>query len=310
VKLLQTLMRAVPLLAYAPFRNGVVTLRRGSLARKACVAVLKLAAGSWRGHLARRVSEIRPLDMPQLVFRSVDSMVLDAVYWFGVQGYEGRVADVWVALCRRARAVLEVGGNVGLFTVIGAHASTARYTVVEPVPAIAAVLQENLRRNGLARVELLQAAAIPESVAREVILHIPDEGRGVPVGSHLTEGVEVTARASAGSVRVAGYPFRDLLAGRDLIKIDAEGIEARLLESARDTILAERPTLLIEILPSATRLAALIAELAQEVGYSIHILPEWGSDTIVTVAANTFTAALPARFHSKDVVLSAAPLPV
>jgi FkbM family methyltransferase len=310
LKLLDAIARRVPLAVYKPFRIGVVSLRRSSLRRKVCVVVLKLAARAHRGHLAARLPDVRPLDAPQLVFRSVDSMVMDAVYWFGVKGYEGRVADVWVALCSRAGAVLEIGGNVGLFTVIGAHACVAPYTVVEPVPAIAAVLHDNLARNGLTRVEILQAAAIPGTVPTEVTLNIPDEGRSAPVGSHLTEGVEVQGRSSRQRIRVMGRPFRDLIAGRDLVKIDAEGIEAKLLESARDIILAERPTLLIEILPSATQLAALVTEFARAAGYAIHILPEWGSDTVVTVAADAFTAALPARFNSKDIVLSTAALPV
>jgi hypothetical protein len=142
--------------------------------------MLKLPVRAHRGQLAALRPEIRPLDAPPFVFRSVDSMVVDAVYWFGVKGYEGRVADVWAALCRRACAVLEIGGNVGLFTVIGAHASDGPYTVVEPVPAIARVLRDNLARNGVSRVEVLQAAAIPGTERVEVTLSIPNKGRGAP----------------------------------------------------------------------------------------------------------------------------------
>ncbi len=263
---------------------------------------------AFRGRLSARLTEIRPIDRASLVFRSTDSMVMDAVYWSGVQGYEGIVATVWATLCRRAQSVLEVGGNVGLFTVIGANASGASYTVLEPVPRNVAVLRENLGLNGLNRVEVLHAAAIPGAAPAEVTLNIPDEGRDAPVGAHLTEGVEVEGRSSSNRIRVAGLPFRDLLAGRDLLKIDAEGIEAELLESARDIILAHRPTMVVEVLPEATRLAALIAELATAAGYLIHVVPEWGSETIVTVAARDFTASSPGQYHSKDVVLSTTPI--
>ncbi|HET7883638.1 MAG TPA: FkbM family methyltransferase [Acetobacteraceae bacterium] len=235
---------------------------------------------------------------------------MDAIYWFGVQGYEGKVADVWVALCRKAHAILEIGGNVGLFTVLGARDSSAPYTVAEPVAAISAVLRSNLARNGLAHVEVLEVAVIPDSAPAEVALNVPDEKRDAPVGAHLIEGVEVYNRSSERKIMVSGRPFRDLIAGRDLVKIDAEGIEAKLLDSARDIILRERPTLLIEVLPSATSLAALIRDLARTAGYTIFIVPEWGSDTIASVAAGDFTSELPARFRSKDIVLSMAPLPV
>jgi FkbM family methyltransferase len=301
---LHALARTVPLSYYYPLRRGAVALRRGSLPRSACIAVLKLAATARRGRLAGELSEIRPLDLPEVTFRPIDSMVMDAVYWFGVQGYEGKLADVWVNFCGHARSVLEVGGNVGLFSVIGARATAGRYSVVEPVPGIAAVLRDNLLRNGLGRVEVIQGAAIAAETPREVVLSIPDEGRAAPVGSHLIEGVEISGRSSAAQIRVAGVPFRSLVAGRDLIKIDAEGIEAELLSAARDIILAERPTLVIELLPSATKLAALLGELARVAGYAIHIVPQWGSDTIVTIAAETLTADMPSRHNAKDVVLS------
>ena len=110
-------------------------------ARIAATLVLRRAARANRHHLARQLTEIRPLDAPTLSFESVDSMVMDAVFWFGVRGYEGIVARVWTALCHQSHSILEIGGNVGLFTVIGAQAAQGAYTVVEPVPVVAATLR-------------------------------------------------------------------------------------------------------------------------------------------------------------------------
>ena len=101
-----------------------------------------------------------------------------------------------------------------------------------------------------------------------------------------------------------GLPIARLAEGRDLIKIDAEGIEAELLRAIRPHLIAARPDLLIEVLPEASRLAALLSDLAREAGYLIHILPEYGSDTIVQAAPEAFDAALPGRHRSKDVLLS------
>ncbi len=269
----------------------------------ASTLVLKRAARAHARSLASRLSEIRPLDQPDLSFEPSDSMVADALFWFGVRGYEGTVSRVWTQLCGQASCVLEVGGNLGLFTVIGARATQGAYTVVEPVPAVAATLRANLARNGVTRVELLQAAVVPGE-AREVVMNLPDEGRAVGVGAHLLDGVEVEFRASRGRIEVPGLAIRNLAQGRDLIKIDAEGIEAALLSDIRDMLVATKPTLLIEVLPEATVLGGMLAELAMEAGYQIHILPEYGSDTLVTVPAASFTADLPRHYNSKDVVLS------
>lgn len=305
----EAIATALPFDWYNPLRAGAVRLRRGSLPRSACVAVLQIAHRAWRHRLAERVDDVRPLDAPHLSFAPTNSMVVDALYWFGVRGYEGKVADVWVELCRDAGAVLEIGGNIGLFTTLGRRACRGTYTVVEPVPQIAAVLRGNLARNALEGVEVLEAAVIPQGPARDVVLNIPDEGRAAPVGAHLVEGVEVIGRSTLKAITVRGLPAAELMAGRDLIKIDAEGIEAELLAAAREVILATRPTLMVEVLPEAVMLGRMLAELAQAAGYSISVIPEYGRDDIVTVAPEAFDSTVPRRWNSKDVVLSVRPPP-
>jgi len=250
------------------------------------------------------VEEIRPLDDPTISFYPVDSMVMDAVYWSGIQGYEGKVSDVWISLCRRSHSILEIGGNIGLFTVIGARVAKGAYTVVEPVPEIAAILRDNLRRNELGRVEVLEVAAVPDTLSRKVTLNIPDEGRSAPVGAHLTEGSEVAHRTSARVLTVDGVPFRSLIQARDLIKIDAEGIEFGLLSAAREYLVANRPSLVIEVLPESMLLSRFLVEIPYEVGYRFYVIPEYGSDQIVSVDPREFSAEMPLRYKSKDVVLT------
>ena len=201
-----------------------------------------------------------------------------------------------------------MAGNVGFFSVIGGREARGRYPVVEPLHPIAALLQENLRRNSLEDVEVLEGAAIPKAEPCEVLLSVPDEGHDMPVGAHLTEGVEIKGRDIKNMVRVRGYPITQLMSGRDLVKIDAEGIEAALLEAAQDIILENKPTLLVEILPGATNLAACLAGLARNAGYTINFVPEFGSDELVPVAPEDFSSELPQHYNSKDVVLSTRPV--
>ena len=126
-----SLWRLFPPWIFHPLRMVVAGWPRGSLPRSAAVAVLKSVARGYRTALADRLPSIRPLDRPDLSFASVDSMVMDAIYWFGVQGYEGKVADVWIDACRRSQSVLEIGGNVGLFTVIGGKVETSNSAAPE-----------------------------------------------------------------------------------------------------------------------------------------------------------------------------------
>jgi FkbM family methyltransferase len=266
------------------------------------VAVLKKAAVHRR--LIASLPEIRPLDRPDLSFEPVDSMVMDAVFWFGIQGYEGILPDLWARLCAAARNILEVGGNVGLYSVIGGKVANGTYTVLEPVPEVAAILRSNLQRNRLDRVELVEAAAIAEDQTADVCLSLPNEGRQAPVGAHLTSGVEINERSTLREIAVKGIPFGELARNRDLIKIDAEGVEHALLTAAMRSIARDRPTIVVEVLPEAERLGQTIADIAQRYDYVITVVPAYGSNTPISIRATEFSSTTPSRFKSKDVILT------
>jgi hypothetical protein len=255
--------------AFFPLRFAAARFSRRNPLRKFGIEAIKY----WRGDhpvLPEGLDEVRPLDMPSLSFLPSNSMVTEAIYWFGVAGYEGVVAKVWQKLCGDAQSVLEIGANVGLFTVLGARRMAPRYTAVEPHPEIAAILRENIRRNGIGNVQVLEGAAIPGSSPENV----------------------------------DGFPIQDLMQGRDLVKIDAEGSEAELLAAARDIILENKPTLMIKVLPEAENLDKLIGEIAKAAGYNLFILPEYGSDKAVKVSPPEFHSAVPQRFNAKDVLLT------
>src|SRR5580765_4373047 len=248
-----------------PMRWAVATLPRKSLVRSACVPVLK--AVSHRPQLMASLSEVRPLDRRDISFEPTTSWVLEDVYWFGVQGYEGVLADIWADLCGRSKSVLEIGGNVGFYSVLGGKTARGAYTVVEPHPQIAEVLRSNLRRNGISRVEVREGAAIAEPKARTVCLNIPNEGRSAPTGAFLDANVE--------------------LAGRE----------------AMPTIVKSRPTIIVEVLPESATLAQVLRELAADADYDIQVIPSFGSNEVVSVSVAEFNAGVPARHNSKDVML-------
>lgn len=292
-----------PAAPFYPFRHAVTRYHRGHPLRSTSIALLKAATRLSPG-LPRSVREIRPLDRPDLSFHPSDSTVVSAIYWFGVCGYEGIMSEVWRTLCRRSQSIVEIGGNIGLFSVIGGKETQGTYTVLEPVPDNATTLRENLARNEIGNVKVLEGAAVPASAMCEVLLNIPDEGHDAPVGAHLSDGVEVNGRSQAKLLKVKGYPMSGLVENCDLLKIDAEGIEEKLLVAAYDILLKNKPTLVIEVLPEAERLAELLKALAPAAGYSIYIVPGYGSDKIVEIDAETFSSRSPRRHRSKDVVLS------
>src|SRR5690606_30076722 len=150
-------------------------------------------------------------------------------------------------------------------------------------PENVAVLRRNLARNGVQGCRVLEAAAIPGDVAKPVLIDIPEEGRDAPVGASLAAGSEVTGRRLLRTIEVEGLPFRELIDGCDLIKVDAEGVEAELIESAFDTLASSRPTMIVEVLPESRNLAAVLTRLAKAADYRITIVPAYGGHKITDV---------------------------
>lgn len=130
-------------------------------------------------------------------------------------------------LLRPDEHFLDVGANVGSYSILAGGAARARVTAVEPIPTTFAHLQRNVVLNGLnERVRCCQAGL---SDAHGVLRFSSDLDT---VNHVLTEGEDLPG-ADVPVMRL------DDLVGQDvptLIKIDVEGHELAVLRSGSDTL--------------------------------------------------------------------------
>ena len=153
-------------------------------------------------------------------------------------------------LLRPGDHVLDVGANVGFFTLIAAArvGPGGRVAAVEPIPHNVGVLKENLRLNGFGQVTVTQAAAGDHAGEIRLGLDHPDP-RETGVSGHYTEG------GARDALTVPLVTVDELLRGRPrlrLAKIDVEGSEPRVLAGMAETLAADPPdALLMEINPRA-----------------------------------------------------------
>lgn len=140
-------------------------------------------------------------------------------------------------LARHRRRALDIGANVGLFTL---HFSRffAHVDTFEPIPQCAAVVQ----RAHLANVTVHQlAASSSEGTAKLFIPRIGDNlAPALASLSNMGSSGELLLVRTA---TVDSFQFDDV----DLIKIDVEGHERQVLEGAKGTIARCRPLLIVEI---------------------------------------------------------------
>jgi FkbM family methyltransferase len=123
---------------------------------------------------------------------------------------------------------VDVGANVGAYSLVASEQPRARVLAYEPHPATFALLQENLRRNERTNV-LASCAAVGDEVGTLSISDTPGSST-----THIATGEE-GAVIKVPVVRLdVELERRELIA--DAIKIDVEGFEYQVLRGAGDAL--------------------------------------------------------------------------
>ena len=305
-----TALRWVPSPALNRLRQSFPTTAPTTLSHRVERRLLEVARH--RG-IPAGVDSFPLVDNPSVSLVRADSFVTERSYWFGETfGYEPGGIFWWRHFCKGATKILELGANIGYYTVQGAGvAAGARYVAVEPHPGCAATCRRNLDLNDLRNVEIVEAAAVGAAGSTEVTLMLPggrDHYSEAPCTGFIGRNElhrSDAADPSYTSLLVPAVELRELMAGVDLFKLDVEGQEYDLLSSIADELRSTRPTIFVEVLDGTPKLRAFVADLCRSVGYGCYIPT---LDRLVPVPIGEIaTLSVPSRFGTRDVVLTCHP---
>ncbi len=159
--------------------------------------------------------------------------------------YEKDVAAVFRRVLRPGMAVVDVGANIGYFTMLSASivGATGQVLAVEPNPRNVRLLEASRRLNGFAQVTVAQVAAGRETGI--LVLHAAHSN-----GTTSAPSADLEALLAAETV--PALRLDDLVqAGRPigLIKVDVEGAEYNALLGGRGILERDRPTIISEFSP-------------------------------------------------------------
>lgn len=168
--------------------------------------------------------------------------------------YEPVLAEICTLLIDPNKDVIDVGANVGFFSVLAARYTTKKVCAVEPMGNSLALLRENLKINTVADRVVIFEGAVSDVTGQAPIEFIA----GKEEYASLVGIVHPSTRGgSTAEQSVPCISLDELVADKSLnpgfIKVDVEGAEQRVFSGAQRTIVQSRPIFLSEFSPYLLR---------------------------------------------------------
>jgi FkbM family methyltransferase len=182
-------------------------------------------------------------------------------------GFDRRDCRVLKRLTKRGDVVLDVGANIGYFSLLLARwmRGTGEVHAFEPFARTADRFERNLSLNpGLRRTVSLHGIALSDFTGK-IAMSVPDKGNSGCnyLDSNGAETIPVET--------VDSYARQIGLTRLDLVKIDVEGSEVAVMQGGRETFRRFRPTIMIEVNPGTLqrfgRTADDLFETLRSLGY-------------------------------------------
>ncbi|MEQ8320372.1 MAG: FkbM family methyltransferase [Rhodospirillales bacterium] len=186
--------------------------------------------------------------------------------------------------------VVEVGSNIGAHTVpLARHLSKGRLIAFEPQRLCFQMLCANIINNDCSNVAAYNMAV--GDICGSTVMADIDPARPFNFGG---VGVRQDAIDPTGDLAVGQTPvvrLDDMIGDGlaiDLIKCDAEGMEALVLEGARELINRDRPILYLE--DDRPALTPVLYDKIRSFGYQVwwHPVPLFRADNLAGVSENIF----------------------
>lgn len=208
-------------------------------------------------HTARKVAILNGAPVPETVeillprwfrHRTVlmrTDQIAQRAWSHGWKRFERPLPAFYAGCLQWGGVALDIGANTGYYALLGA--STHKNTIVhafEPLPAAADRMEENLALNEQAARVIVVRQAVDSTPGTAKLL-VPPSGGQVPTSASLEHGFqpEWADAVTVPRTTVDEYARRLKV---NVLKIDVEGAEPRVLEGAIMTLRNQRPFVFFE----------------------------------------------------------------
>jgi FkbM family methyltransferase len=195
--------------------------------------------------------------------------------------FEGETVELFLKLLTPGMTVLDVGANVGIYTLLAAErvGPAGRVYAFEPTHHVAAKLRSNVRLNGFDNVDVNEMA-VSDSCGEATLFYVEDDGENNILAPE--PGYDTSAKIP--TITLDEFMALKGIDKVDVIKMDIEGAELMALRGASRLLVGDQcPVIFLEVNPRTLAFgksrAADLVEFLQQHGYQVGRIATYGVNT-------------------------------
>ena len=223
-------------------RTNAIERKVRAALRRAPKPVRQIARDAWTLGLRVRTGGRVMLDSG-LPSGGVSVCFEDLSHYRGVRRlwlYEREFTEAFLKAASDAAVIYDVGANVGIYSLLAARANpAARVFAFEPEPRLTTLIARSAAANDFGGIEVKRVCLGDENGEMRLALS------GVS-GHHVSTGTE-TDTIPTTVARIDTLVASGQLPAPNLIKIDAEGYEYKILDGMGDLLRTHGPDIVVEI---------------------------------------------------------------
>jgi len=185
-------------------------------------------------------------DLGQRIYLHLDDWIPIQLFWMGVYFVERKQTEHFKKLIKPGDIVIDVGAHIGYYTLIAAArvGKSGHVYAFEPTSNTFKILQKNIQMNNFTNVSLYNLAISDKEGYVELYLSdtINTGATSITVSEFFSGKIE-----KAKCITIDSFLKKENIKKVDLIKIDVEGAEPKVLRGMKELLSKQSPKILIEI---------------------------------------------------------------
>jgi len=185
---------------------------------------------------------------PFLLYSNHDDLVAQTFLWYGNDSYERESVTQWIKRAKASSTILDIGAYTGLYGLLAYHANpNAEVHAFEPTRRVYSRLLSNIQLNGLYKKMVLVNKALSDKTGSVTFNQYREEHILGTGASFVEKGHQIIDNSEQVETITLDSYVSELDLRVDLVKIDVEEAESRVLEGMDLVLERDGPDILIEV---------------------------------------------------------------